>query len=304
MHVIQSVGAINFEILDDKNGNCQFALPPSATLLDLQTTVSAACGYQHLFDIQLAGETIVPSRCTNNYHLKISEHHWIALTWRILSEIWNIAVGFKISLRVHSIRPTREDIQTYFLLCQMFGGPESNAQDFDWYHFIQQCAESQSCLVTDLCDRFDKLFICDGETLTQIILTNQNLRGIVNLSSLPPTVMLLDLEENALSGIFGLNQLGGKQLRSLKIRRNPLKIDLQPLVRSEVSGNNPFRVLWVMIHQITDSFPETRRKGNFKRMGYRVAQDWINFSILDRIMIGWHHVVITAKQHSKDQPAE
>ena len=55
---------------------------------------------------------------------------------------------------------------------------------------------------------------------------------MVNLIFLPPTVIQLNLERNLLTAVLGLDKLAGKRLRTLNIRKNPLEIDLKPLVRS------------------------------------------------------------------------
>lgn len=288
---IQSEEIINFVIFAQNKKSCSFALPATATLVDLKHIVTVKCGIQYPFEIQLLGETLVSSKPSANQ--MIGENSHIQSTRKMLMEMWNDPVGFQFPIKVKKIQvvPSKKDYEIYFSFFHLFGGPTANADKFEWYRFVRQCVESQSCFVQDLCDRFRRHFICEDGQLTEIRLIHQKLRGIIDLSSLPPTVTKLNVGRNFLTEMIGLDSLSGKRLQVLIIRKNPLEIDLQPLVRSAVSADNPLRVLWVMASQVSRYYyPEVQERiRNFASSVHRAAQNWIDSSILDRLLIGWDH---------------
>lgn len=284
---IESVPEIHFVIID-KLMEWSFALPPTATLMDLQKAVALEWSLQYPFEVRLLGETIVSARSASDEN--ISSNPNIRFAWKLLSDFWSVSVGFRIPLTVHH----NADTQVYFSLLRMLAGCVSNEHKLEWFQFIQQCAQSKLCSVQDLCDKFKDHFSCYNGELKWIGLSGRTLRGTIDLSFLPSTVTKMDLEHNLLTRIYGLDRLAGKQLASLKIKKNPLEIDLQPFVRSDSSKNNPLRFIWVNLHQICGSLHEsgyTQRKepgaGDGMARVNRVVGKWINYSILDHLYIGW-----------------
>ena len=291
MNCSQTLVTIDFVVSSNMNEAHTFELPLTATLVDLQRMVARKCGLQHPFEIQLLGETIVPARHFTNQmicHIPRIE----SISW-MLAEIWNVTEGFRIPLKVHRCEPNKDDVD-YVSLLEMFGGSESNIEDFEWYQFIQRCTRTKSCFIQDLCTRFNAHFKCKNGMLTEIKLDHQKMTGIIDLSALPSTVRRLNVERNLLTGIIGLDQLTGKRLRHLKIRKNSnlLEIDLDPLIRSSLSDDNPLRIVWVMARQISrylDIAPGNDAEDIpfLKEKVQQATKRWINLSILERIMMGW-----------------
>lgn len=282
---IQSMELIHFVIIKSKLMECCFSLPPTATLIDLRKAVALQSGFQYPFRIQSLGETIVPSQLS--YQEMIAENRCIKSSWNILSDVWKGTVGFRIPLKVRA--PLEQDIAVYLSLSQMCGGTYSNVHQFGWYRFIQQCVQSELCLVQDLCDQFKDQFICHDGELKEIrlrSLNKQKLKGEIDLSFLPSTVTKLDVQRNLLTGIYGLDRLAGKRLVDLKVIKNFMEIDLQPLVRSESSHDNPIRFICVSAHQIARSLLESEAAfGDFGPRVHRAAENWIKSSILDRLTV-------------------
>lgn len=294
-HVIEMVEAINFVAVQSNNEECSFSLPPTATLQDLARHIESKCAFQYAFEIQVRRETVFPFASSNQI---IAKNPNIAKTWRMLAELWEPDLNFRIPLKVLRI-PSTEDIATYQSMLEMFAGLDSKVRAFGWYHFIDQCARSEPCFVQTLCDRFNDLFKCTDGKLKEIRLNHQRLSGIIDLSALPSTVTFLTVERNSVTDIGGLDQLVGKQLRKLMVRKNPLEIDLKPLGRfpdSTVSEVNPLLIIWVTPGQIIQSLqeitgfegPQQETKGErttYKRVR-EAAQEWINASTLNCMMLG------------------
>ena len=94
----------------------------------------------------------------------------------------NWGEGFIIPLRIHTLTVSEDDVSDYNALTRMFGGSESNVHDFEWYQFIQQCAESKICAVQDLCARFRRHFICDDDGHLTVLMIHEKLRGYLDLT--------------------------------------------------------------------------------------------------------------------------
>lgn len=282
---IESAKAIHFVVTRTNYEECSFSLSPTETFEDLQRKVVLECGFQHPLEIQVSGETIIPCSSTNQI---ITKNPAIAQNWRMLNELWSPDKNFRIPLRVQQIS-TAEEIAVYRSLLDMFRGIESNFEAPQWYLFLHRGVERKTCSAQNLCDQFNFLFICNNGELKEIHLNNQRMSGIIDLSPLPPTVTLLNVERNQLRGIIGLDELTGKQLYTLKIRRNPLSINLRPLVRSAVSSDNPLRSLWVGAGQIIHSLRQMTGfdEKNTRHREREAAQHWIDFSVLDYVMMGW-----------------
>lgn len=287
---IQAVKEINFVITTSKFKECLFALTPNATLMDLRTEIILHCGFQYPFRIQILGETVAPLRVSHKE--TIAENRFINSIWSMLVDSWNGTVAFRIPLKIRA--PPDEDTAVYFSLLKMLSTLQSNDHHHLWFQFIRKCSQSKSCSVQDLCDQFERHFQCHYGELKWIVLSKQTLEGKLDLFFLPSTVTKLNVGDNSLTEICGLDQLSAKQLVTLKVVKNPLEIDLQPLVLSNSSRNNPLKCLGVSANQIKRSLcvgATTERvegdDNNFGRRLRRAATKWINSSILDRIVIGW-----------------
>ena len=267
---------------------CSFALPPTATLIDLEKEVASVCSLQYPFEIQLFAKPIVSVGLSNTE--MIAQNPCIKSAWNTLSDFWNLTIGLRIPLKVQA--PSNPDSAMYLSLLQMFGGLEANALEFEWFQFIQECAQSKSCSVQDLCDRFKGFSCRDGE-LNWIGLNGwsaQRLRGTIDLFFLPATVTKLEVMRNMLTEIHGLDRLVGKQLHSLRVVKNPLEIDLNHFVPSDSSPENPLRFISVGACQISRSLsviPVTPVDSPwFGQRVNRAVEEWITTSCLDQICIG------------------
>lgn len=295
---ITSVPAIHFVITKSRLVECAFSLPPNATLIVLRRAVALQCSFQYPFQIQLLGETIVSSQFSDIE--TIAKNPIIKSAWDILSDLWKVPVGFRIPLKVRVL--SAQDIAMYSSLHQMFGGLESNVHEVEWFKFIRQCNRSKSCFEQDLCDRFQHHFRCGDGELKWIGLDRQQLKGTIDLSFLPSTVTKVDLKRNLLTEIYGLDRLAGKQLGCLSVIKNPLEIDLQQLIRSDSSQDNPLRFIVVGANQISRSlfrsdedlrFDESQRcddgdtADTYGQRVHRAAERWINSSFLEKISVGW-----------------
>ena len=268
---------------------CSFSLPSSAFISDLRDSIAVACVSSSPFEIKLIGETIVSSQTPTNE--TIAEIRNVRSLEKDLHQIWG--KNLRIPLTVHK---TKEDITVCGSLAQMFAGSHSNAFNFEWYRFIKRCAANQACTVQDVCDRFGSHFMCDDDGKLISINLHQKLTGHIHLSFLPDTVVTLMLERNLFSGIFGLDQLVGKQLNFLDLRENPLDIDLKPLrnVYSD-SMDNPLRYIRVSAYQISWSLLGIRRDTRYAPQSVRddfsfTVQEamvpWFRLSILNCMTLG------------------
>ena len=275
-------------VLANRNGPA-VAMRSDAAITELRGAMAESYNVSFPFELQLSGETIVSSRSLSNQSLdNISSIISIA---KDLNEIYG--PGFMIPLRLHRLLALDSDIGTYTSLSRMFGGPDSNIQDFEWYQFILKCVESRSCPIQDLSDRFEHHFNCENGKLTVINLRRQHIKGSLDLSSIPWTVRKIYLKGNALTKLNGLDQLAGKELRSLDIRANPLEIDLKFFDASLLGANhNPLKVLHVNMFQISWSLIRTETKQHreeclrFLNEVCKAAAIWIESTTLDLIVIG------------------
>ena len=112
---IQSTSEISFGIRLDKNQECSFTLPPTATLIDMKQIVSSKCGNHYPFEIKLDGELILLSDSSTNQ--TISEIPSITATQMMLAAIWMVATEFWIPLQIHRI-PSKHDIEVFVSLFQ------------------------------------------------------------------------------------------------------------------------------------------------------------------------------------------
>lgn len=281
---------VNF-VLTNKQKEYIFPLPLNATLGALHTKVAMKCNIQTPFEIRLSGKTIVSTlsdETVNNQ--SIAENPCIMSALRILADIWKESASFKIPLKIHPIR-SDGDYAVFMSLLSIFGGPDSNVHEFEWFWFIKHCVETGTCSVHDLCDRFNTSFHCHGGELTEIRFNQHKLRGFINLGFLPPTVERLNIERNLLTEIIGIDQLTGKKLQVIKMRGNPAEINLEYLVRSPLSEGNPLRSLWVTVYQICASLPDTHQYQHlghclFGEKVHEAAKNWIDSSILKYLMVG------------------
>ena len=279
---IDSVESIHFVITKSKFMECCFALPPTATLVDLQKEVSSQCDVQYPFEIQLFGKPIVSVGLLNTE--MIAQNPCIKSAWNMLSDFWNITIGLRIPLKIRA--PSDQGSAVYVSLLQMFGGLEANAHELDWFQFIHECAQSTLCSIQDLCDLFKGFSCRDGE-LNWIGLNGLRLEGTIDLFFLPSTVTKLEVKRNLLTEIRGLDRLGGKQLKSLRVEKNPLEINVQQLVRSDSSPEIPLRCIYVSACQIARSLKVVPE--NALWFGQRVKQavdQWLTKSCLDQVCIG------------------
>ena len=175
----------------------------------------------------------------------------------------------------------------------MFGGPDSNIHEFEWYRFILKCVESRSCSIQELPRRFRHHFNCENGEITVINFRRHRIKGHFDLSAIPETVINIYLKGNALTKLNGLDQLAGKELRSLDVRANPLEIDLSLLeASSNIPDDNPLQILHVNTCQISWSLLGRENKQNredslrFRNEVCQVAAQWIESSTLDLIVIG------------------
>lgn len=295
MENILSARSIDFVVTADADETLEeysFSLHSTATLFDLQQVIESQCGLHDPFEIQLLGQRIcVSSQPATASNQIIAAHPGIVSTWLNLAELWGPTSHFRIPLKVLPFF-LNQDTAVYVSLRDMFIGDKSNVHEFEWYQYIQQCAGSTSCSIQNLCDRFHEHFRCKDKALREIKLDRQKLKGIIDLSALPSTVTKLNVERNSLTEIIGLERLNGKKLQTLKIRKNALEIDLEPLIRSPLSVDNPLRTMWIMAPQISRSLHVDPGfdEGDVSYIRDNVlcaAKEWINFSVLDRITMGW-----------------
>lgn len=283
-------------VITNRDG-CSIALPPTAYDVHLYQSVATLCNVSSHFGIELLGETIVSPQLFQNRAIAYIPK--IALIANDLYQIWGD--GFRIPLYIHYLNISKDDIAVYASLSRMFGGPRPNVHEFDWYQFIQKCAESELCAVKDLCDRFQKKFACGDTGELRVIHIHQKLTGSFDLSFLPMTVVAVMIDRNAFTRICGLDQLAGKRLVNLEIQGSPLDIDLAPLTRSSPqSVGNPLRYIRVAARQISqtllgingDAVP-TRNPRWGKRFGmvvHKAALEWFPSSILAFMTVGHRHI--------------
>ena len=264
---------------------CSFALPSTASDMDIHRAIADLCNISFPFEVRLRGEM---------KFISMMPIPSIMSTTRELNHIFGD--DFEIPLIVH---PTKEDIANYAALSILFGGSDSNVDEGDWYQFIQKCVESKSCFIRDLCDHFKASFICEDEKLISIRM-HQKLTGRIDLYFVPSTVETFLLERNLFAEIIGLDHLAGKQLRYLDVRGNPLEIDLEPLTRtSPQSVDNPLRYLRVSTHQITWSLLGVRQTESTQRlMGFHHAvTEWFHLSVLQNLTVGHTRFMKGGRSH-------
>lgn len=313
-HVPRNVHArtsLHFAVTN--RGNLSFALPPSAPLSHLCKSVIEIHKEPLHFSLQLLGDTIASSRSqTNESNQSIADSLIIKSIALDLSEIWG--QRFNIPIKVVSDRQPVDDFSS---LAQLFVGPNCNIHQFDWFQFILNCAQSQSCSVQDLCDRFSRLFFCDDGKITTIKFWSEEIKGHLDLSFLPKSVDKLLVNRNWFSAIYGLDQLDGKKLQYLDVRGNPLKIDLRLLEHShEGSKKNPLRSLSVNTFQVDWCLIGTATHSDWLRVYHRrwewehtqifhnrvfeAAKKWLSTSILNRMRIGRKNLLLSDQKSNID----
>ena len=237
--------SINF-VISNRN-ECAVTLSPDASVFGLHGAISQSYNVSFPFELQLFGETIVSSRLLTNQLLR--EIPSIAAINNDLVDIWGS--GFRIPLKLIPIA-LEHDMAVYASLAQMFGGPDSNIHEFEWHQFVLHCLESRACELKMFCARFEKLFICEDDTIKLMTLEAQKIKGHLDLSAIPWTVRKIKLKRNSLTKIIGLDQLAGKELTCLDIRQNPLEIDLNLLQSaSQMTESSPLKIIQVKICQIS-----------------------------------------------------
>lgn len=269
---------------------CSFALPSTASTMELHKTAAESCDVSFPFAIELStGEVIASS------NQSISEHPDIVTVAKILGDIWDGA-SFRIPLNMYPLSKSESDLSVFKSLVRVFGGPGSNVHTFAWYQWILQCIYIESCSVLELCDRFRNFFGCSNDgKLTGIYLKAEKMKTFLDLSALPASVELFTAARYSLTEIKGLDKLSGKQLRCLDVRRNPgLQIDLEPLTRSSPrSTGNPLRFLCADGVQISRSLigddfqsENPKRQDKHNKGLHRLAEKWVKTSVLNRLVMG------------------
>ena len=284
--------AIHFVVI---NGNgSAVTLGPGASVSELQSAIAVSYNVSFPFELRLFGETIVSSlvssRSSTNQLLRGIPS--IVSIVNDLDEIWG--PGFRIPLKMYPVTALEHDSAVYASLVQMFGGPDSNIYEFEWYQFVLHCLETRSCLIQDVCGpRFEKRFLCEYGKIKVISLESQFIRGHLNLSAIPRTVRIINLRKNALTTILGLDQLAGKELMWLDVRQNPLEIDLKMLQSTpQRLESSPLKVIQINHPQIMRSligehckYPR-KQCARFYEKVYEAAIRWIETSTLDSIVFG------------------
>ena len=268
------------------------AVGPDTSANDLHSAIAGSYNIPFPFTLQLSGEIITSSRLSTNQSLR--EIPSVVSIARNLAEIWGS--GFRIPLKLHRVVPPWEDYTDFASLALMFGGPTTNIHEFGWHRFVLQCLESRLCLIQDLCNQFGKFFQCQRGELSLIILHGERITGYVNVSATPRTVREIMIERNSLTKIIGLDQLAGKRLSSLDIRKNPLDIDFNQLMAaSPGSDENPLKVIRVNIFQISRTLvgkpcahgtDGSRGCQQLYAEVYQAATRWIESTTLDALVIG------------------
>lgn len=271
-------------------GGCSVSLPSTASVVDLYKSVKDICNINSTIEIQLLRETIANWQSSSDQMI-----HEISILRSLMNDkklIWG--PGYRIPIHLHRSIPSETDCVVYASLSQMFGQTHSNLFEKDWYRFVLECLESRSCLVEDLCERFAKIFYCDGNEITMLNLQGEHLNGSIDISKIPRTVQKVLLERNAFSNITGLNRLSGTALKYLDVRGNPSDIDLRELSKSSPeSMNSPLRLLRLNLRQISQCTVGVQIRSKHGK-GYRMISElaysavfqWIRTSVLDAMIIG------------------
>ena len=266
-----------------------------ASVTQLHHVIAESYNVSFPFELQLSGETIVsPQSLTNRSLADIPSIVSIA---KDLDDFYGS--GFRIPLQIHPMTressTTDSEMTALASLAQMFGGNDTNIHQFEWYRFVLHCLESRACGSEMLCQRFGKLFFCEDSAIQMINLKTQPIRGHLDLAAIPRTVNTINLQRNLLTKIIGFDQLAGKELMSLDIRKNPLEIDLNQLrSTSRSSGSYPLKTLQVNFNQISQSLigkyyePTDPQSSLLASKVYQAARGWIESSTLNTIVIGWH----------------
>lgn len=281
---------IHFTVLN--RDGCSFNLNVNASMLTLKRMIADSCDVPFRFGIQLFGETIVSSPPSMNR--TIAEIPNIFPVMNDLHEIWG--EGFRVPLTVHPITTATQNLTEFTSLSDVFGGPHCNVYGFEWYRFILQCAETDSCTVQELCGRFKEHFMCDDDGKLISIKIPQKLTGNIDLTFLPVTVATMMMAKNSFTEIIGLDQLVGKHLRYLDVRGSRLDLDLDLFTKtSPRSLGNPLTFLRVSVHQLSWSLLGIRRsalptnlrpENEFSRAVHRAAILWFRGSILQFVKLG------------------
>ena len=129
-------------------------LRPDVSVTGLHGAVAESYNVSSPFELQLFGETIVSSRSLTDQPLE--EIPRIVSIAQDLNEVYG--PRFRVPLRMHRLLASDSDIATYASLARMFGGPDSNIHEFEWYRFILNCVESRSCSIQELPKRFRHQF--------------------------------------------------------------------------------------------------------------------------------------------------
>lgn len=290
IHCVRPNDTVHF-VLSEGDG-CSFALPLSASVMDLHRKATNISKVSSLFEVQFRGETIANSH--SDPFKTINEIPSIRSAIQDLESIWG--TGYRIPIKLRRPIPSEYDWTVYASLIRMFDGSDPNMYIRSWYQFIMHCVKSWSCLVQDICDKFAKLFYCRDGVLISITLQRQRIVGLLDLSVVPQTVTRLELERNLFTKVIGLDQLSGKELSYFDIRNNPLALNLDHLISSSNASkvDNPLKVLRVNLFQISHSLIGKRvhrTDGHKQLAGFyenvsEAATRWIAQTTLDRMIIG------------------
>ena len=253
---------IKFVVTNYKNSS--FMLYSGASLQKLYTETARSCNIPYGVPIEIhsgssLGEVIVsPSMTTQIKRGCILKHPSILSMMETLRECWGEDSQFAIPIRVYPLKAPEEDIATYDALKRMFYGLNADLYDLQ---IIKNCVERKCYTLKCLGELTEQRFCCLSGKLTTINLSNQDLRGELNLSILPGSVELVRVDKNLLTNCIGLDKLAGKQLKSLDMRGNPCKIELQSLERSSTgSKDNPMRAMKVDAAQVRFNFHQQGSK--------------------------------------------
>lgn len=277
------------------HGGVSFPLLATASVMALHKSVKDICKVNSSIEIQVLGQTIPNQRSNRNQ--SINNIPILRSFMDDMKVIWG--PGYRIPIHVHQSITSEKDMIAYASLSRMFGQSHnysrSNVIEEDWYRFVLECLKSRSCLIQDLCERFNKLFFCDKNGLVIINLQGQHLSGSIDISKIPRSVQKVLLERNSFRNISGLDHLSGTALRYLDVRGNPLQIDLRQLsISSAGSVHNPLKMLRLNLQQVnryamglhfTDNADGLEAR-LMDQLIYSRLYQWIKTSVLEVIVIG------------------
>lgn len=281
-------------------GECSFSIPSTASVVDLHRTVVETCNVSPAVEVQLLGETIAHSQSDPNQ--RIADISSIPSIVREMQTIWGR--GYRIPIKLRRPLASSDDWAVYSSLCHMFNGSELSVYSKPWYHFARYCLASHSCLIQDICDRFEKSFHCVKGQLITINLLGQRVVGYLDLTVIPQTVKKILMQRNHFTEIIGLDQLAGNEVRILDLRGNPVEIDLNLLTPSDVS-NHSLKVLRFNLNQVSRSLVGKYCHENYKgdigfcEEVYQAIMRWMGSTALDLVVVGRQHPKRIRRQTSQ-----